>query len=620
MKKYDCCGWATRNDLRCSDGRKIRQDAFKDDDGKTVPVLYQHNHADPEYVLGHALLENRTEGVFAFVDFNETRLGKHVKELVRHGDVCSFSIYANNLKQSGGDVLHGCIKELSIVLAGANPGATIVYPAELEHSDGEDYDENALYIYPDMYPEMDEDDDNDLSHEDKEDPPVEKKPSGAKSGQRTPQEIFDGMMERLSEEEKNVLMYVMGQMMNGEKKPEAAKHGDDEGETLEHSDKEGDDETMRHNVFDNEETSNSKYTLSHADVESIFKRARSLGSLQAAAAEFVETLNDSLAHSANEHGVEESAGTATYGIDGIEWLYPEDHELNTPPKMIDRDQTWVSKVMNGVHHSPFSRVKTTFADITEDDARALGYIKGNMKKDEVFTLLRRSTDPQTVYKRQKMDRDDIIDITDFDVVSWIKGEMRGKLNEELARAFLIGDGRLSSSEDKISEDHIRSVYRDDDLFVIRKQLAEVAGEDKATTLIETVIRAWKDYRGAGNCVMFTTEDWVSDMLLLKDGLGHYMYSSVSQLATMLRVREIVTVPVMSATTTTRTAGGKTYKPCCIILNLNDYNVGADKGGAINLFDDFDIDYNQYKYLIETRCSGALVTPYSAIVVEEEVTA
>lgn len=625
--KFDFSGWATKNDLRCADGRTIRKNAFADDDGRTVPLVWMHQHKEPENVLGHALLENRPEGVYAYCSFNETPSGKQAKEIVRHGDVCSLSIWANNLTQNGGNVVHGSIKEVSVVLAGANPGAIIDFPI-LAH--GEE-SETEAYIRVDEPVDLSSDDE--LQHADEEEP--------KKDDDRTVRDVLDSM----TEEQRKVVEYLVGKALGGkdEEPEEEVKHADDEeddGRTIQdvidsmseeqkkvleylvgtaleekgtdedtedeedkeekeikHSD-EGEDIDMKRNVFDvygdgNKMDSN---VLTHDQMTTIINDAKRTGSLKEAV----------LSH-ADE-----------YGIKQIDWLFPEYKNVNNPPEFIKRNMDWVSKVMNGVHHTPISRIKSQFADITADDARALGYIKGDKKKNEVFTLLRRWTDPQTIYKHQQLDRDDILDITDFDVVSWIKGEMRMMLDEELARAFLIGDGRDTSSRQHISEDHVRSVFRDADLFVIRKELT---GEEKASDLIDLVVKAFDEYEGSGNPTMFTTRRWRSDLLLLKDKMGHRLYKTENELATAMLVDEIIPVPVMSAATTYRTdtKTGKHYRPVAIILNLNDYNVGADKGGSINMFDDFDIDYNQFKYLIETRCSGALTKPYSAIVIEEEFT-
>ena len=563
--KCDFSGWATKNDLRCSDGRTIRRDAFKDDDGKTIPLVWQHIHNDPDNVLGHAVLFNKPEGVRFDAFFNDSDKAKQARLLVEHGDITSVSIYANQLKQQGGNVLHGTIRELSLVLAGANPGALIDMP--IAHGD-EEVTEAFIYTGETF----------ELSHSDSEETQPESEPEEKEvlthseednmaGKDKTVQEVFD----TLNEEQKTVVYALLGEALSG-------KGGDDNDE---------EDDEVKHNVFDTEE--NDENTLTHDAMNAIITDAKRYGSMK----------DSYLAH-------EEE-----YGIDGIEWLFPEDKELNNPPKFIDRDQTWVSTVMNGVHHTPFSRVKSSFANITEDEARAKGYMKKGYKKEEVFSLLKRSTSPQTIYKKQKLDRDDVVDITDFDVVAWIKGEMRVKLNEEIARAILIGDGRLPS--DDISEDHVRPIANDADLFTIKKAViypANATESDKADAVITAAVKARKNYKGSGTPTFFTTEDQLTDLLLMKDGIGHRLYKSEAEVATAMRCSRIVTVPQMEEFT----VGGK--KLLGIIVNLNDYNVGADKGGAINMFDDFDIDYNQMKYLIETRISGALVVPYSAIVLFE----
>lgn len=580
MEKYDFSGWATRNDLRCSDGRIIRRDAFKDCDGKTVPLVWNHNHNDPNNILGHALLKNRPEGVYAYGKFNDSESGKVAKLLVDHGDISSLSIMANQLKQNGGDVLHGVIREVSLVLAGANPGAFI--DTVVAHSD--DVDETAI-IFTGEYIEFEHSED--LEGEDTgmtdniKDEKVEEKITHADGDGKTDNstETVADVFNTLTDKQKKVVYALIGEAIN-------SQNGDDTEEESE----------VKHNVFDKDtEIREDDTVLSHEAQMEIIGDAKRYGSMKESA----------LAH----------------GIDDIEWLFPDYKELNNPPTFIQRDMEWVSKVMNGSRHSPFSRIKTTFANITEDEARARGYIKGKIKKEEFFSLIKRTTDPQTVYKKQKMDRDDVIDITSFDVVSWLKSEMRMMLNEEIARAALVGDGRMASDDDKIKEDHIRPIWKDDDLFTIKARVAPtgtgtsgaVTEDDKARAFIRAAIKARKEYKGSGTPILFTTEDVLTDMLLLTDDLGRDLYSSQAQLATKLRVREIVTVPVMEGLT--RTSGSDNLELMGIIVNMNDYNIGADRGGAVNMFEDFDIDYNQEKYLIETRCSGALIKPYSAIALE-----
>lgn len=630
-RPYDISGWATMCNIKCTDGRVIRPNAFIDNDGEEVPMVYQHCHTDPENILGHALLENRDKGVYCYCWFNDNPKAQAAKNAVANGDIKQFSIFANQLVQKGSDVVHGSIKEVSLVLTGANKGARIEN-LNFAHSDGtEDTDCGEAFIYTDKQ-EI-------LCHSESDENETEEDENMKKNAIDV-QAVLDSM----TDEQRAVAnaLYEQGQLdvlaeleeENGEEEYEDEDEDaededeyDDEDEEVDDEDYEDEDEddedyedeeedeyedapeavahseiggnkSMKKNVFDGSmEEVNDQATLSHAEIQAIFADAAKdrLGSLKASV----------LAH------------TAEYGIEQIDWLFPDAKNLNNPPDFIHRDMGWVSKVMQGTRHTPFSRIKTTFADITADEARAKGYVKGNRKLDEVFTLLKRTTDPQTIYKKQKLDRDDVIDITDFDVVAWLKGEMRMMLDEEIARAILIGDGRQNSSDDKISESHIRSVFRDDDLYTVHKTLTEVQGEAKAKTFIKTVRKAWKDYKGSGNAVAFMTEDALSDLLLLEDGIGHFLYPTKETAANVLGVRDIVTVPVMADESTIRTVNGTAYKPIAIILNLNDYNVGADKGGSVNMFEDFDIDFNQQKYLIETRCSGALVKPYSAIVIEEE---
>lgn len=589
MKTYDFSGWATRNNLKCSDGRTIMKDAFKHNDGQTVPLVWNHQHNDPLNVLGHALLENRDNGVYAYCTFNDTESGQNAKLLVQHGDISHLSIYANQLKQQGGNVLHGAIREVSLVLAGANPGAFI--DSIIRH--GEASDEEAI-IYTDDEIEVD-----DVEEKEKENFKMENKTIQQPEvlehadGEKTIEDVFN----ELTEEQKTVVYAMIG---------EALKSVDDEDdeEDIEHSYKEGDD-FMKHNVFDPEEVVTGG-VLTHADMENIIKDAKRCGSLKEAF----------LAH-ADSTDTEYAEATQTYGINGTDFLFPEARTLNNPPEFIKRDMGWVAKVMHAVHHTPFSRIKSMFADITEEDARAKGYIKGKLKKEEVFTLLKRTTVPTTVYKKQKMDRDDVNDITDFDVIAWLKAEMRMMLDEEIARAILVGDGRSTSSDDHINETNIRPVWKDEDLYTIKVPVTfapEATADDKAKALIRSVVKARKDYKGSGEPTMYTTEDLLTDLLLLEDKNGRVIYDSVDKLKSALRVKEIVTVPVMEGLTR-KDSEGNTFALQAIIVNLKDYNVGADKGGAVNMFDDFDIDYNQQKYLIETRCSGALIKPYSAMAIE-----
>ena len=610
-RPYDISGYVTKNDILCSDGRIIRQNAFIDNDGEEVPMVYQHNHSDPENILGHALLENRKNGVYGYCWFNDNPKAKAMKNAVANGDIKAFSIFANQLKQRGSDVIHGMIQEVSLVLSGANKGARIEN-LNFAHSDGTyDVDDEEALIYTDTQKIRlhhsaidDEEEDEDMS----------------KKAVLDIEEILDNM----DEDQRKVVQafYEQGQIdalnaIEDEEDDDNEEYEDDEDEDEdyeeedEYEDDEDDEEEeeaiaqsdmggkkMKKNVFDNSTEETKGETLSHAEIQTIFTDAKRVGSLKESV----------LSHSAE------------YGIDQIDWLFPDYKNLNNPPEFIKRGQEWVRKVMNGVHNIRFTRVKSMFADITEDDARALGYIKGNRKKEEVFTLLKRTTDPQTIYKKQKLDRDDVIDITDFDVVSWLKGEMRMMLDEEIARAILIGDGRSPISEDAISQSHVRSIWKDDDLFTVKVAVEEVSGEDPAKTLIKKIVYNRMLYKGSGNPTLFTTESLLSQMLLLEDGIGHFLYPNKDALATMLRVSDIVTVPVFeTAGTRSETVNNvtTTYDLLALLVNLNDYDVGADNGGSVNMFDDFDIDYNQQKYLIETRISGALVKPFSALAFEAD---
>lgn len=612
---YDFCGWASKNDLLCSDGRTIRRGAFASDDGKKVPMVYQHQHTSIDNVLGHAILENRDEGMYAYCYLNESDTGKMAKELVRHGDICAMSIYANKLKQIGNDVVHGEIKEVSLVLAAANPGAAIE-SVVLEHSDGSTEEEAIIYSGEDTQYKI-------VSHA--ETMPVET--STQTSSDKTVNDILNGM----SEAKKNVLYYMLAKVSETDEEAENddtiedsdIRHADvsggrtiqdifdtftpDEkkvaffliGKAIEESgsmeqsdipnidDESEENETMKHNVFENNQVDNDETVLSHAEIEEIFRDTKQYGTLK----------NSALAH----------------GVTNIEYLFPDAKTVTSTPELIKRNDDWVSKVMGSVHRTPFSRIKSTAANLTEDDARAKGYMKGKLKKDEVFSLLKRTTEPTTIYKKQKLDRDDVVDITDFDVVAWIKSEMRMMLNEEIARAILIGDGRLTSSDDKIPEDHIRPVAFDSELYTVPIEVtvaAQATDDDKAKAIIRSIIKGRKEYKGSGNPVMYTTEDVLTDMLLMEDKMGRVVYDSVTKLATALRVSEIVTVPVMEGL-----KDSENNAVIAVIVNLADYNVGADRGGEVNMFDDFDIDYNAMKYLIETRCSGALTKPYSALAVK-----
>lgn len=592
MNDYDFSGWCTKANLRCSDGRIILKDAFKSDNGRSVPLVWNHQHNDSFNVLGHALLENRDEGVYAYCKFNDTESGKNAKLLVEHGDVSALSIFANQLKQQGSNVLHGAIREVSLVLAGANPGAFI--DSIIKH--GEESDEEAIiYTGEDitLFHSDDTNSDDTISHaDDKEEKDTEDKkaPEMEEKKDVETSETIGEIFETLTEKQKDAVYAIVGQILESDNDDKEDKN-------------EGGNNTMKHNVFDNDERQEEN-TLSHSEMQAIISDAKRYGSMR----------ESFLAHATEmSKDIEQ-----TYGIKGADdWLFPDAKNLNAPPEFIKRDMGWVSKVMGSVHHTPFSRIKSMFADITEDDARAKGYIKGKLKKEEVFSLLKRTTTPTTIYKKQKMDRDDIIDITDFDVIAWLKREMRMMLDEEIARAILVGDGRLSSSDDKINELNIRPIWTDEDLYTVKALVTAAAGataDEKAKAFIRAVIKSRKDYKGSGNPVLYTTEDMLTDCLLLEDMNGRVIYDTEEKLRSALRVSGIVTVPVMEGLTRTD-AESKTRNLMGIVVNLNDYNVGADKGGAVSMFEDFDIDYNAQKYLIETRCSGALIKPYSAIAVE-----
>lgn len=652
-KKFDCSGWATRANMLCSDGRTIRKNAFEDCDGKTVPVVWNHEHNDPNAVLGHALLENRDDGVYAFITFNKTDAGQNAKLLVQHKDVDRLSIYANKLKQMGGDVIHGIIREVSLVLAGANPGAVI--DTVMVH--GEDSEEEGI-IYSGEFIENIEP----LFHADKDENKDEVKDEGSKkekgepemveeskttkdtpkknNGEKTVADVFN----TLTEEQKTVVYAMIGQALEeaGMKQDDEEKETKDEvkhskdasaasgeddseetvadvfntltdkqkqvvyamiGQALEDAGVDTDEEdqksdqenkggnnTMKHNVFDQETNTENQEVLSHSEMVEIFDEAKR---------------NGSLADTVLQHG-----------ITNIDYLFPDAKTIDNVPGFIKREDDWVVGVMAGVHKTPFSRIKSIFANITADEARARGYIKGKQKVDEVFSLLKRTTSPITIYKKQKLDRDDVIDITDFDVVAWLKTEMRMMLDEEIARAILVGDGRGNSDESKINEQNVRPIWTDDDVYTVKSEIAitsSTTADEKAKAFIKACIKSRKNYKGSGNPAMYMSEDMLTDCLLLEDVNGRVIYDTVEKLATTLRVSKIVTVPVMEGLK--RVKGANTHFLAGIYVNLNDYNVGADKGGAVNMFDDFDIDYNAQKYLIETRISGAMIKPYGAVVIE-----
>lgn len=653
-KKFDCSGWATRADMLCSDGRTIRKNAFEECDGKTVPVVWNHEHNNPNAVLGHALLENRSDGVYSYIAFNNTDAGQNAKLLVQHGDVDRLSIYANKLKQRGGDVIHGVIREVSLVLAGANPGAVI----DTVMAHGEDSEEEGVIrsgefienVEPLFHADKDENEggskDDEPKKEKGESEMAEKtkttKETPNNNGEKTVADVFN----TLTEEQKKVVYALIGQALEDadaksgktddakdeketkdevkHSKDAAAANEDDDseetvadvfntltdkqkqvvyaiiGQALEDAgvdmDEEDDEEngggnnTMKHNVFDQETNTQDQEVLSHSEMEEIFTEAKR---------------NGSLADTVLQHG-----------ITNIDYMFPDAKTIDNVPGFIKREDDWVAGVMAGVHKTPFSRIKSIFANITADEARAKGYIKGNQKVDEVFSMLKRTTTPTTIYKKQKLDRDDVIDITDFDVVAWLKTEMRMMLDEEIARAILVGDGRNQSSNDKINEQNIRPIWTDDDVYTVKAEIPitkATTADEKAKAFIKACIKSRKNYRGSGNPVMYMSEDMLTDCLLLEDVNGRVIYDTVEKLATTLRVTKIVTVPVMEGLKRVKTTN--THFLAGIYVNLNDYNVGADKGGAVSMFDDFDIDYNAQKYLIETRCSGAMTKPYGAVALE-----
>lgn len=601
---FDFSGWVTRNNIRCSDGRVISQDAFAHCDNMAVPLIWNHQHSSVDNVLGSIILENREDGVYGYGTFNHTDSGRMAKELVRHGDVDALSIYANGLEQSGSSVTYGNIREVSLVVSGANPGAYIDY-VDMAHSEsglGNSEAWISFIGYDDLViAHSDEGDDNMsrsiMDRYDELDEETQELVNDIVDYATSDDDDDDAYYEEEYEEEYDDDEPVYDDDEDDDFDPEYEEEYDDEDDE-DYEDEYEEEDGMRHNAFDYDDYEEDNY-LSHGDVEAIFNDAKSCGSLK----------ESFLAHAAD------------YGIDGIEWLFPEVHNLNPTPEFIKRDTNWVDKVFGGAHKTPFSKVKSVFADITEDEARAKGYIKGNYKKEEVFTLLKRQTGPTTIYKKQKMDRDDMVDLGNFAIVSWLKTEMRMMLNEEIARAMLLGDGRNPSSDDKIKEDCIRPIWKDEDLFTVKAEIAVTAADtaaQKTKKIIDGIIKSRKNYKGTGSPTFFTTEDFVTECLLLEDGIGHKLYKSVNDICTALRVKEIVTVEVMEGLS--RMVDSKKLDLVGIYVNMADYNLGADQGGAINMFDDFDIDYNQQKYLIETRCSGALVKPFSAVAVETTVSA
>ena len=593
MDNYDFSGWATRNDLKCSDGRIIRKDAFKHNDGMTVPLVWNHDHTDPTRVIGHALLENRDEGVYAYGSFNSTDLGQRAKIYVEHGDITAMSIYANQLQQQGPNVMHGSIREVSLVLAGANPGAYI--ENVIKHGDEPDSEE--ARIYTGMEIELYHADTSMKKEEEKPKKGEETMPEETKKEVKEPEtketpkvKTVGEIIEAMTDEQKNAVYAIIGQMKQDMEDEADDDMEDDMEDQMEEDEKsKGGSKTMKHNCFDQEERMDNA-TLSHAEQLEILEDAKRCGSLKEAV----------LAH----------------GIEKIDVMFPDAQTISNEPEFIKRGTTWVTDVLGAVRHTPFSRIKTIFADITADEARAKGYAKGNLKLEEVFKMLKRVTNPTTIYKKQKLDRDDVLDIKDFNILPWMKGELRMMLDEELARAILVGDGRTELSTDKIKEDCIRPIWTDADLYTVKTkvEVSETATpEEKAKAFIKACVKSRKDYKGSGNPVMFMPEDIMTDCLLIEDKNGRIIYDSEMKLASALRVRKIVPVPVMEGLT--RTVGEKTHTLAGIYVNLADYNVGTDMGGEVNMFDDFDIDYNQMKYLIETRCSGALTKPYAAVALE-----
>lgn len=592
-KKFDFSGWATKANMLCSDGRVIMKDAFKECDGETVPLVWNHDHNQPEKVLGHALLENREDGVYAYCSFNDTESGQNAKRLVQHGDVNRLSIYANRLRQRGMDVVHGIIREVSLVLAGTNPGAQI--ESVIMH--GDDSCEEGYIRSGELIEVADSLEHAESGNKEKQ----ETKPEEKKEAETDDEETIEDVLNTFTPKQKKVVYSLIGMALEEDSSEEEDKESETDDKKnseksgdVKHSDEneeiEGGDDNMKRNVFDQGSDTKETEVLTHSEMAEILDDARKVGSLK---------------ESVLQHGIE-----------NIDYLFPDAKALETTPGFIQRDVTWVSKFMNGVHKTPFSRIKSIFADLTEADARAKGYIKGNMKAEEFFGLIKRITTPTTIYKKQRLDRDDVVDITDFDVVAWLKTEMRMMLDEEIARGALVGDGRSASSNDKINEQNLRPIWTDDDVYTIKVGVnvtSSATADQKAKAFIKACVKSRKNYKGSGNPSMFISEDTLTDCLLLEDANGRIIYDTVDKLATALRVKELIPVPIME--NLTREVGENTHTLAGIYVNLADYNIGADKGGAVNMFDDFDIDYNQQKYLIETRCSGALTKPYSAAAIE-----
>lgn len=647
-KHYDFAGWATKNNIRCSDGRTIMHGAFSADNGKRVPLVWNHQHDNVRNVLGHADLEERPEGVYAYCSFNNTEHGQDAKDCVKHGDIVALSIYANQLKQNGANVIHGAIREVSLVLAGANRGAVI--DSVLEHGElSDDSAEISFVGYGDIeihHSDLDEQDDDyedeelDDYQEDDEEDEDEENLQHADNGEAKKEEKEDDgetvadVMNTLTDKQRKAVAIIIEQAIADSKGDKTMSHADGDaqndaenddetvedvyntlnekqkkvvnfliGEALKNKDSEGGSE-MKHNVFEGSE--NVQNTISHAEIHEICRVGKQMGSLKAAVDQ------------AYEEGVLEHA-EGDYGINNIDYLFPDAKAMTTEPELIKRDMGWVDDVFNGVHRTPFKRVKSVFADITEDEARAKGYIKGKFKKEEVFTLLKRTTDPQTIYKKQKLDKDDLEDLEDnFNVLPWIKNEMNMMFREEVARAILIGDGRPSSSDDKIQENHIRPIYNDEDLFTVKVPVSVKSGateDEVARALIKAMVKARKQYKGTGNPTFFTTEDYLTDCLLIENTLGERLYKSEAEVATAMRASKITTVePMENKTITITEEGGRStsYPLMGVLVNLTDYNVGAKNGGKTDFFEDFDIDFNQQKYLYEARMSGALKKPFSAV--------
>ena len=607
-KDYDFGGWATKNNIKCSDGRTILKDAFKQNDGQKVPLVWNHQHNDPSEVLGHALLENREEGVYAYCKFNNTESGQTAKSLVTNGDVDKLSIYANRLKTHMNNVMHGCIREVSLVLAGANPGAFI--DTVISHGEDAEAEEEGI-IYTDEHIETIEHSDDESDKKGETDMEDENKKVDEEKKDENNEKTIQEVFETLNEEQKNAVYAIVGQALEHSDDSEDESEDDSKDESEDDSENKDNDsednsennndegeEDMKHNVFDNDK--NNDEVLQHSEIlASAIQDAKKYGSLK---------------ESVIEHA-------AINNITDIGKLFPDATALNKEPIMIEKDQTWVGKIINTIKHTPFSRVKVTMGKMTEPQARAKGYIKGNKKTNIQMAALNRIVTPTTVYIKNEIDRDDVIDITDFDVVAWQKREMRKELDKELALAALLGDGRDISDNDKINEQNIIPIIKDVDTFTIKYTITEgvdykqannsASNNDSFTKgIIRAAIRSRKEYKGSGSPTFFTTEDYLTDMLLIEDQNGRRIYESLAQLALALRVKEIVTIPEMEQ---------EAYKDIVgVIVNMADYTMGADKGGSVNMFDDFDIDYNQMKYLMETRCSGALTVPYSAIVLKKTV--